>query len=301
MKKWIKRVLWFLVGLVLIFTSVVYFYLPRLVIEIKNPIVFKHRDIPVTYGEVFPDGKEVTITTFDNLKLKGFLTYATTQKAKGTVILLHGIRSVKESYIGLSKDLSVQGYNTFAFDLRAHGESEGRYNTFGAKERKDVSAIVDYLDGKGYSNVGVWGRSLGGAIALQALGTDDRLKFGVIESTFSDFNIVVHDYTALFTGIDSYAFSNFLVKRAGEIGEFNPESVKPVELCKQIKQPIYMSHGTADHRIAYKYGKMNYDALASEQKVFETIPNATHMNVWYIAGEAHFNKIVNFLNETIAE
>ncbi len=79
---------------------------------------------------------------------------------------------------------------------------------------------------------------------------------------------------------------------------FDPTTVKPVECCKQIHQPVYMSHGTADKRIPYKYGLANYNALASKVKTFETIPGGTHGNVWYIAGDAHFNKIIDFIDES---
>jgi len=34
-------------------------------------------------------------------------------------------------------------------------------------------------------NIGILGRSLTGAIGLQALGSDKRIRFGIIESTFS--------------------------------------------------------------------------------------------------------------------
>ncbi|GLB51775.1 esterase [Neptunitalea chrysea] len=301
MKKFLKNIVRVILFLLIIAAGVIYFYVPRLVIEMKNPLLYKERPIDVTYSEVFPNGEEVTITSYDGILLNGYFVPAERDTAKGTIILLHGIRDHKESYEELSSKLSKEGYNTFALDLRAHGKSEGEFNTYGAKERKDVSAVVDYLKEKGYKNIGVWGRSLGGAIALQALGSDYRLGFGVIESTFSDFNTVVHDYTKLFVGIDSYLFSDFLVKRAGEIGEFDPTIVKPLASCKHINQPVYMSHGTADDRIPFTNGQQNFKALASAQKEFEAIPGANHGNVWYIAGDAHFYKIINFLNSTTSK
>lgn len=294
-KKRLQKLLWTLGICLLLVVAVTYWYVPRLVIEIKNPIMYQPRVYAQSYEAVFPTGKTVELLSDDGIKLNGYLSYADTETPKGTIILLHGIRGGKEGYISLCQQLHAQGYHTFALDLRAHGESGGDFNTFGAKERYDVVKVVDYLQAEGLPNIGVWGRSLGGAIALQALAVDKRLTFGVIESTFSDFKTVVHDYTKLFVGIDNQLFTDFLVARAGAIGNFNPEIVKPKVSCTQITQPVYMSHGTADHRIDISYGKANFNALKSRHKVFEAIPNATHMNVWYIAGEAHFNKIMQFL------
>ncbi|SFU65360.1 Serine aminopeptidase, S33 [Pustulibacterium marinum] len=293
---WMKR---FLIGisfLLLMALAVVYWYVPRLVIEIKNPLLYHPRTYAHTYPSTFPDGEMVSLKSYDGVSLVGYLSY-TSIEAKGTIILLHGIRGGKEDYISLCEQLHASGYHTFALDLRAHGASGDVFNTFGAKERYDVGTVVDFLKARQLPHIGVWGRSLGGAIALQALVIDKRLEYGIIESTFSDFNAVVHNYTELFTGIDSRYFSDFLVKRAGALATFDPKVVKPVVACEAITQPVYMSHGTADRRIPFTDGEANFNALSSVQKEFESIPNATHGNVWYIAGEAHYRKILDFLNQ----
>lgn len=271
---------------------------PKMVVEVKNPITYRERKIENTYDEIFPNGKPFTIITKDSLKLSGYLTYTDSISAKGTVILIHGIHGNKERYYSLSKYLNKQGYNSFALDLRGHGASGGKYTTYGAKERYDIAKCVDALAEEGLQNIGIWGRSLGGAIALQALELDKRLKFGVIESTFSDLHIVVHDYTIMYVGVDSYSFSDFVLDRAAKLATFNPDIVKPVASCANITQPVYMSHGTADDRIDFKYGKQNFEALASKEKEFEAIPNANHRNVWSIGGEAHWDSIIKFINRT---
>jgi cephalosporin-C deacetylase-like acetyl esterase len=53
---------------------------------------------------------------------------------------------------------------------------------------------------------GVWGQSLGGAIGLQAIGFDKRIKFGIIESAFSSFKITVDDYFKLYAGFSMKPF-----------------------------------------------------------------------------------------------
>ena len=86
------------------------------------------------------------------------------------MILIHGIGGNKESYLGLAKRLSSLGVASVMFDNRAHGQSGGKYCTYGFEERNDVSKIIDYiLEKKQNSSIGIWGNSLGGAIAIQSL------------------------------------------------------------------------------------------------------------------------------------
>ncbi len=209
--------------------------------------------------------------------------------------MLHGIRSRKESYVYLSKKLAKLGFNTVALDSRAHGQSEGVHCTFGVKEKKDIVALIDALQQKEkiVSSIGIWGRSLGGAVALQAMAIDKRIKFGIVESTFSDFTTITHDYFASDVGFRNEFLSTYLGKRAQNIAGF--EGARPVDAVKKISQPILMIHGGEDDKVNIMYGKANYENLKSTQKEFVTVEKAGHMDVWEVGGEPLFNHIYNFI------
>lgn len=193
--------------------------------------------------------------------------------------------------------LNRQGYNTLALDLRAHGDSEGEYCTYGYYEKYDVQRALDYLLTKGVdSNIGVWGQSLGGAIALQTLAIEPRLKFGIIESTFSEFTTIVDDYSERMFGFSIPFVNQYALYRASEIANFKPEEVSPQESAKKIRQPVLVAHGTADTHIKFAYGKANFDKLASDQKIFLPIEGAVHHNVWQVGGKTYFEKVFSFLS-----
>ncbi|MFT6411105.1 MAG: alpha/beta superfamily hydrolase, partial [Flavobacteriales bacterium] len=66
------------------------------------------------------------------------------------------------------------GLNVVVFDLRAHGQSGGENCTYGYCEKHDVSSIIDWLTASGVEGqIGLYGTSLGGAIALQTAAIDD--------------------------------------------------------------------------------------------------------------------------------
>jgi len=297
----------FFLILVILGGLLTHFFIPRLISEIRNPIVGlikrNHNVNSKLTTEDTPEikRKTISVTSFDGIKLSARFTYSNAEIAKGTIILLHGIRSNKDHFNDLSNFLSQNGYNAVAMDLRAHGESEGQFCSFGVNEKKDVQKLIDHLyETEKLNHLGIWGQSLGGAISLQAMGIDERLEFGIVESAFSDFKIIVNDYFDLHAGFSFAPFTNYLVNRTGSIAEFDPNDAKPIKYCEYIKQPILMVHGTDDNRIDIKYGRDNFSKIPSADKEFMAIDAANHGNVWKVGGTAYFDKVLLFLDRQTA-
>ncbi len=165
---------------------------------------------------------------------------------RGTVLLIHGKSGCKERYFNLQLDLATIGVRTIAIDMRAHGRSEGGYATYGYHEKDDVASIVDQLreEPGGDLPIGILGKSMGGAIALQALATTDELDFGIIEETFADFPDVTETYAErLFYGLLPQWMTDYSLQRAGEVAGFDPAAVSPELAAENITVPILMSHG----------------------------------------------------------
>ncbi|WP_299122456.1 alpha/beta fold hydrolase [uncultured Winogradskyella sp.] len=276
--------------------------MPRLISEIRNPVVSlikRNRNVNhqiVSYNNPKLKQKDFFFSSFDNLKLSAQISYSSADSVKGTIILLHGIRSDKYQFKNAIQFLSENGYNSVGLDSRAHGKSEGDFCTFGVREKRDIKTLIDYLSEKeNLHHFGIWGQSLGGAIGLQAMGYDKRIKFGIIESTFSDFKSIVNDYFDLHAGFSYYPFSNYLVNRTGEIAGFDPNDAKPIKYCKSITQPILLVHGNLDKRINIKYGRENFSVIPSKNKQFIEIDSANHANVWKVGGQKYFDNVLKFM------
>ena len=241
-------------------------------------------------------GEIITFKTFDGLQLEAQIVPSKLKEPKGTIIMLHGIRAYKSCFNPFLLQLQDSGYNAVALDLRAHGNSEGNYCTFGVHEKKDVSSLLDVLDSMGVRGKrGIWGQSLGGAIALQALAYDKRLEFGVVESTFADYPSIAHDYFRRSVGFRFPLLMDYLIKRSGELANFNPIQANPREACSKITQPVFMAHGAKDSRIKIEYGRGNFDALQSTDKSFISLANANHLNVWATGGEKYKSNCFQFI------
>lgn len=88
-----------------------------------------------------------------------------------TIILLHGYGDNRVDMLSRAVILAKHGYGALLYDMRAHGESEGDLRTFGWLDVEDVSAALDFLQGKSDVNperIGILGFSIGGQIALRA-------------------------------------------------------------------------------------------------------------------------------------
>lgn len=237
-----------------------------------------------------------TIIAHDSVRLDAY--HYPTANAKSVIILLHGINSCKECFLGLSAWLARHGVATFAIDSRGHGRSEGQYNTFGFKERHDVRKAIDYLRTiyPDTVTIGIWGNSLGGAIALQAMSVDTRIDYGIVESTFSDLKDVVYEYQKRYAlGIGLWPLTDYALRRAGQIGAFDPERVCPKMAASNITRPVLVAHGDADVHIPVENGREIYRLLGGSEKELLIVPGADHTGLYSVGGEAFKLKLLNYI------
>jgi dipeptidyl aminopeptidase/acylaminoacyl peptidase len=239
---------------------------------------------------------DFNITVEDTIHLKGWFVYAAKATSRGTVILLHGISSCKNMMLPLAKELTEQGYNCICYDSRANGESGGINCTFGYYEKHDVSryidsAIVRYPRSAPY---GIMGHSLGAAVALQAMAIDKRIVCGIAESPFADLKNTLRDYFERMAHIKLDFIPDRALEYSEKIAGFEADSVSPALAAKNITQPIMIIHGLNDEHINSKYGKLDFDNIASAHKFWYPVAGGTHTNLGEAGGEELNKKIKSF-------
>jgi dipeptidyl aminopeptidase/acylaminoacyl peptidase len=224
------------------------------------------RDLKMSY-------EDVAFTTADGLKLRGWYIPSTRETGK-TLILLHGYPADKGNILPALAFLH-EDFNLFLFDFRYLGASEGSYSTAGAKEVEDLVAAVQFLKARGVKEVGVWGFSMGGAVALMAVTKAPEIKAVVSESSYASlaqmafqlFRIPLLNYpmaylvgfwAKLFLGIDL-------------------QDVSPAQGVRDTTIPILLMHSSADAVIPFSHARLLQDALAKN-------PNA---EFWFHEEFAH--------------
>ncbi|MFA8451284.1 MAG: alpha/beta hydrolase [Bacteroidales bacterium] len=272
---------------------------PRLIVEPRHHIIrlfshFKKKDN--TIEEAIYKGEKFEIQTFDHLKLQGEIISPKVD-CKGNIILLHGIRANRQGMMRQANKLVEMGYRCILLDLRGHGESEGKYCSFGFYEKKDISTLINSLETRNYTyNLGILGHSMGAAIAIQCMELDKRIEFGIIESAFSDLKTTTCDYIKSYLGFKIEYLYNYFIRRAEKIAHFHFEDVIPENSCKNIQQDVLVFHGKTDKKISIEYGQNNFKNMASKNKKLMEVPGANHTDVDIIDRERFYLEIQKFFD-----
>jgi alpha-beta hydrolase superfamily lysophospholipase len=123
--------------------------------------------------------------TADGHTLKGWVVMPPAPRA--TVALFHGLRQNRAQVLGRMALLAAAGYRCVAFDHRAHGESSGRCTSFGFREARDVTAVLDLVRRRwpqeGRAALGV---SMGAAALCFAAPQVCELDAVILESLYHD-------------------------------------------------------------------------------------------------------------------
>ena len=219
------------------------------------------------------------------------------KKPKATIIYLHGVGDNKMSGLMLAKVLHEHHFNVMIYDSRAHGESGGKYCTYGYYEKHDVQVAI-YEAQKKYATgkIGVFGTSMGAAIALQAAAIEPRISAVVAEASFATLRQVTVDYQKRLLRLPWHFLRNIAMKKSESIAHFKHREISPIQSVKNIYVPVFFIHGKSDTFIKYQYSEELY-AAANEPKELWLIDDARHSNVHEVGKEEYEEKIVRFFEK----
>lgn len=218
--------------------------------------------------------------------------------SNGLLVLLHGVLSCKESTLGIASLFSSWGYDCLLFDGRGHGAS-GRYCTFGFYEKNDVSRIIDAAEKLGLQDaaIGLWGTSLGGAIALQSMVGDARIRCAIVESTFANLREITDEYEERWSGRKKPLILDTAIRRAVEMANFKIEDVSPENMAPLVTQPVLMIHGTEDQYISIDHGRRVFTKLANPESKWLQIEGGNHHQLIHFGGNEYEVALKSFLEK----
>jgi fermentation-respiration switch protein FrsA (DUF1100 family) len=105
------------------------------------------------------------------------------------LIMCHGVGSNRTDLLEIAVGLHEGGFNLFLFDFRAHGGSEGRSTSFGWLEQRDLEGAVAFLGQQPEVPArpyGIYGISMGAAVAIMVAARDERLAAVAADSPYTD-------------------------------------------------------------------------------------------------------------------
>ena len=241
--------------------------------------------------------EDVTLKTPEGIALRCWLIRAEGEP-RGTVIYLHGVSECKIVGLPLSKALHDLGYNVFLYDSRRHGDSGGTYCTYGFYEKHDARAVISHVTERAdlrTGKIGLFGTSMGAAVAIQVAAIDGRVSAVVAESGFATLRTIFDDYQQRMIKLPWHYLRNIVIKRSEHLAHFKANAVSPLAAVKDVHVPIFILHGTADRLIKYRYSEMVY-TNANEPKELWLISGAQHNDMAEIGGEEYLRRVLGFFD-----
>lgn len=245
---------------------------------------------------------DVYITSHDGLRLHALWIPA--EDPKGTVLMAHGYRSTMLIDFHLAFELFHRlGMNILVPEQRTHGQSQGRFITFGVKESRDMKNWLEYYDRElGKWPVVLYGISMGASTMLYL--ADHRLPgrvCGIIADCgfTSPKQIIASVYERVIrlpavvslwvTGVFARIFAGF------GLGEKDTRRA-----LKRSRYPVLLIHGQADDFVPCEMTQQAYEACTGRKKLL-LVPGAAHGFSFLEDGYGYTAAVIDFLKENVDE
>lgn len=246
--------------------------------------------------------QDVFITSRDGLRLHGLWIPAV--DAKGTMILFHGYRSTYLVDFSVALDFyHSMGFNLLIPDQRSHGQSEGKYITFGVKESEDALGWIRYHN-RELSQVPVIlsGLSMGASTVLfladEAL--PDNVKGIIADCGFTSPKEILSEVYKKVTHLPPMLslWATELFARA--FADFSLSQKDTRKTLSNNRIPVLMVHGIDDGFVPCQMSRDGY-ACCTGKKTLLLVEGADHGVSFIVDHVAYSNAIERFLKENMGE
>ncbi|MBK8210015.1 MAG: alpha/beta hydrolase [Rhodospirillales bacterium] len=143
--------------------------------------------------------RDVWFESADSVRLHGWFLPAEGE-AKGTVLFMHGNAQNISTHLASVAWLPGRGYNVFLFDYRGYGSSDGVPDLDGLHRDSEAAIAETFrLEGVDANRVALFGQSLGGSLAIEALARSPekpRVRALIVEGAFAGYRRVAREVLA---------------------------------------------------------------------------------------------------------
>ncbi len=211
--------------------------------------------IPAPADAVFPDGK------------------------KRAVIIAHGYRGNRWTALSYGEIYNQLGFDVVVYDHRCHGESGGDFCSLGFYESKDLFALAEHFRALFPPDTvwGIHGESMGAASVMLAVPHLKWLSFCAEDSGYGDMRDPVRSILKrhrIFP-VSPIMFVTGLILKVKR--GFTFSDVRPFDTVKNIRIPMFFTHGENDILVLPDTVHRLYDAKQEGNKgivMFEGVSHA---------------------------
>ena len=236
------------------------------------------------------------------MKLHGFWIPA--ENPRGTILLAHGYRSTMLVDFGLAFAFyHALGMNILVPHQRAHGESEGRFITFGVKESEDMRVWIDYHNRTyGKHQLILSGLSMGASTVLYLANQSlpENVKCIIADCGFTSpmdiLGVVYRSVVHIPPGPSLWAADLF----AKIFAEFSLKQKDTRKVLRNAKLPVLMIHGLDDDFVPSYMTQQGFDACTGDKELL-MVAKAGHGTSFLVDKEAYTMRVISFLEKHLED
>jgi len=198
--------------------------------------------------------------------------------------------------------LHRHGYQVMVMCVRAHDHSDGTMLSLGQREMPDMEAWAAYAEarpGVDRSQVGIFGVSMGGSLAIQYAASHQDVRALVADSAFSSLSDTIDTSVRFFTGLPPFPFAPMIRFWAEREGGFPMSSVDAKQWVGRVSpRPVLIMQGGADVVVSSASGQKLFDA-ARDPKAFWFEPSVGHGQFLKMMPDDFERRVVGFFDANI--
>lgn len=213
-------------------------------------------------------------------------------------IIIHGYSNQKEDFYDIAYNYYTKGFNVFIPDLRAHGESDGKYIGMGWLDKEDIKLWINLIiSNDSEAQIVLHGVSMGAAAAMMTAGDDipsnikaiiEDCGYTSVKDIFSSelkqrFNLPA------FPIIDFMAFVTYI--HAG----YNIFGASSVNQISKSNVPLLVIHGSLDNFAPVEMAYQIHESANNSDLLI--VEGAGHNEARFLQPETYYNKLWKFLDK----
>ena len=228
-------------------------------------------------------------------------TYINNPRSKyNTVIIAHGFGGNRETMANYAKMFYGLGFNILMPDDRGHGESAGKYISFGWLDQIDyLHWIRDVINHQGpKTNILLFGVSMGGAIVSMLSGDHlpKQVKAIIADCGYSSVRAELDYLLRHHYHLPKYPFDPMInTINRHRLGYYMTDASTTSQLAKNTR-PVFFIHGARDKFVPTPMVYQNYRATLAPKRLW-IVPFAGHAESFWINEANYRNHIRSFLDD----
>ena len=198
-------------------------------------------------------------------------------EAKGTMIFSHGVTVSHITSIKYMRIFYEEGYHCLIYDHRRHGNSGGKFTSYGYYEKYDMQTVVDWLEErKGFhGKLGIHGESMGAAITILYAGMDGKADFYIADCPYS----TILDQLLYRMRVEYNIKLEIVMRVVGLVvrlrAGFRLTDANCLEAVKKVTKPILFIHGSEDDYVTPDMSVKMHEAKPEPKELY-LVPKSAH-------------------------